>query len=78
LPDVLFFALFLGAAVRFRLRPGLTWLLMTLSFAATLALAVAFEINGLPALPLLSAAFLLANGDLIWKQMRARAPLEPE
>ena len=78
LPDVLFFALFLGAAVRFSLRPWLTWLLMTLSFAATLALAVAFEINGLPALPLLSAAFLLANGDLIWKQLRARPPLEPE
>ena len=78
LPDILFFALFLGAAVRFGLRPWLTWLLMTLSFAATLALAVAFEINGLPALPLLSAAFLLANGDLIWKQLRARPPLEPE
>ena len=25
LPDVLFFALFLGATVRFGLRPGLTW-----------------------------------------------------
>ena len=48
LPDVLFFALFLGAAVRFGLRPGLTWLLMALSFAATLALAVAFDISGLP------------------------------
>ena len=71
LPDVLFFALFLGATVRFGLRPGLTWVLMSLSFAATLALAVAFEISGLPALPLLSAAFLLANGDLIWRQMRA-------
>jgi hypothetical protein len=78
LPDVLFFALFLGAAVRFGLRPGLTWLLMTLSFAATLALAVAFEISGLPALPLRSAAFILANADLIWKQLRSRPPLEPE
>jgi hypothetical protein len=78
LPDVLFFALFLGAAVRFHLRPALTWVLMALSFAATLALAVAFEINGLPALPLLSAAFLLANGDLIWRQVRPRPPLAPE
>jgi hypothetical protein len=78
LPDVLFFALFLGAAVRFALRPGLTWVLMTLSFGATLALAVAFEISGLPALPLLSAAFVLANADLIWRQMRSRPPLEPE
>ena len=78
LPDVLFFALFLGATVRFALRPGLTWVLMTLSFGATLALAVAFEINGLPALPLLSAAFILANGDLIWRQLRSRPPPEPE
>jgi predicted phosphodiesterase len=68
LPDVLFFALFLGAALRFALRPGLTWILMTLSFGATLALAVAFEIGGLPALPLLSAAFVLANGDRIWRR----------
>jgi hypothetical protein len=51
---------------------------MALSFAATLALAVAFEINGLPALPLLSAAFLLANGDLIWKQVRAARAGESE
>jgi hypothetical protein len=74
LPDVLFFALFLGATVRFSLRPGLTWVLMSLSFGATLALAVAFEINGLPALPLLSAAFILANADLIWRQVRSRPP----
>jgi hypothetical protein len=71
LPDVLFFALFLGAAVRFGLRPGLTWVLMALSFAATLALAVAFDISGLPALPLLSLGFVAANADLIWKRMRA-------
>jgi hypothetical protein len=74
LPDVLFFALFLGATVRFGLRPGLTWVLMSLSFGATLALAVAFEINGLPALPLLSAAFILANADLLWRQIRSRRP----
>ena len=74
LPDVLFFALFLGATVRFGLRPGLTWVLMALSFGATLALAVAFEINGLPALPLLSAAFIVANADLLWRQLRSRRP----
>jgi predicted phosphodiesterase len=70
LPDVLFFALFLGATVRFGLRPGLTWVLMTLSFGATLALAVAFEVGGLPALPLLSVAFVVANGDRIWRRLR--------
>ena len=70
LPDVLFFALFLGATLRFALRPGLTWILMTLSFGATLALAVEREIGGLPALPFLSAAFVLANGDRIWRRLR--------
>jgi putative phosphoesterase len=70
LPDVLFFALFLGATVRFGLRPALTWVLMTLSFGATLALAVAFEVGGLPALPLLSVAFVAANGDRLWRRLR--------
>ena len=72
LPDVLFFALFLGAAVRFRLRPAPTWLFMTLSFGLTLILAVAADISGLPALPLLSAAFVLVNADLIWQRLRAQ------
>lgn len=76
LPDVLFFALFLGAAVQFRLRPGLTWLLMTLSFGVTLTLAVAFDIAGLPALPLLSAAFVLANADLLWRQARRQRSVQ--
>jgi predicted phosphodiesterase len=70
LPDVLFFALFLGATLRFALRPGLTWILMTLSFGATLALAVELSIGGLPALPFLSAAFVVANGDRIWSRLR--------
>jgi hypothetical protein len=72
LPDVLFFALFLGAAMRFRLRPSPTWAAMTLSFGLTLVLAVAGDISGLPALPLLSAAFLLVNADLIWRRLRAQ------
>ena len=67
LPDVLFFSLFLAAADRFGLRVGLTWVLMTLSFGATLALAVGFDISGLPALPLLSVAFVLANADHFWR-----------
>jgi hypothetical protein len=67
LPDILFFSLFLGAAARFGLRVGWTWLAMALSFGTTLALAVGFEVAGLPALPLLSAAFVLVNADLIWR-----------
>jgi hypothetical protein len=70
LPDLLFFALFLAAAARFRLRINWTWLLTTLSFGATLALAVWRDLGGLPALPLLALGFLLANGDLIWAHVR--------
>jgi hypothetical protein len=71
LPDVLFFSLFLAAADRFGLRVWLTWLLMALSFGATLALAVGFDISGLPALPLLSVAFVLANADRFWRDYEA-------
>jgi hypothetical protein len=72
LPDVLFFALFLGAADRFRLRTKLTWVACTLSFGATLALSVGFDLSGLPALPLLSAGFVIANADLVWRRIRRR------
>jgi hypothetical protein len=73
LPDLLFFALFLGAAARFRLRVGLTFVLMALSFGATTALA-AWTDRALPATPLLSIAFLLANADLLWSAWRGRPP----
>ena len=71
LPDLLFFALFLAAAARFALRPGLTWLLMTLSFGATLAAAAYWR--GVPALPLLAIGFLVPNADLIWTRLRRGA-----
>jgi hypothetical protein len=70
-PDLLFFALFVAAAARFGLRPGLTWLLMTASFGIQLVIAVGAGISGLPALPFLSVGFLLANGDLLWREWRA-------
>jgi hypothetical protein len=69
-PDVLFFALFLAATVRWRLRPGWTWLAMTAMYSLTLVLANATNVNGLPALPFLSVGFLLANGDLLWRRFR--------
>jgi hypothetical protein len=76
LPDLLFFALFLGAAARFRLHVRATFLLMTLSFGATTALA-AWTDRALPATPLLSVAFLLANANLLWRALRAsRSPSE--
>jgi hypothetical protein len=70
LPDLLFFSLFLAAAARFALRPGLTWVLLTLSFGATMAFVVGFD-RGLPALPLLSLGFLAANADLLWARLRS-------
>jgi hypothetical protein len=77
LPDVLFFALFLAATVTFSLRTLPTWAAMTLSFGVTLAIAVAAEIGGLPALPLLSAAFVLVNVELIWRGLRGGRPAGP-
>jgi hypothetical protein len=71
-PDILFFALFLAAATRWRLRPGWTWVAMTGMYALTLVLTTATNVGGLPALPFLSAGFLLANCDLLWRGLRAR------
>jgi hypothetical protein len=69
-PDILFFALFLAATVRWQLQPGWTWLAMTGMYSLTLVLANATDVNGLPALPFLSFGFLLANGDLLWRRFR--------
>jgi len=79
LPDVVFFSLFLGAAARWGLRVAWTWLAMVASFGVTMALALwvdPFGIGGLPALPGLSIAFLLANADVLWRQLRAPSPAE--
>ena len=73
LPDVLFFALFLGAAARFGLRPFATWLALVGSLGLTTVLAVyadPFKTSGLPALPGISLAFLLVNADLICRRLR--------
>jgi hypothetical protein len=72
LPDLIFFALFLASTERWGLRTRLTWAAMTLSFGGTIALSVTFELNGLPALPLLALGFLVPNADLLWKKMRAK------
>jgi len=70
LPDLFFFSLFLAAAARFGLRVRLTWLALSLSFGATMALAIWQDVGGLPALPLLSVGFLLPNADLLWRRVR--------
>jgi hypothetical protein len=68
--DVLFFALYLGAARRFRLRAGWSAVAMVASFLCTIALAMYW--TALPALPLLSVAFLAVNADLIVRRTRGR------
>ena len=77
LPDLLFFALFLGAAARWQLRAGWTWVCLTASIGGTMALATWLEVDGLPALPLLSVGFLLPNADLLWRAVRDRSARDP-
>jgi len=61
--DVLFFALYLAAAVGYGLRVRLTLVAMVASIVATVTIAL--WSRALPALPLLSLAFLGVNADLI-------------
>ncbi len=72
IPDLLFFALFLAASVRFGLRPGWTWAAMIACLGATIAIAVWADVAGLPALPAISVGFLVPNADRIWAQLRRR------
>jgi hypothetical protein len=44
---------------------------MTVMYSLTLVIANAAKLDGLPALPFLSFGFLVANADLLWKQLRA-------
>ena len=74
LPDLLFFSLFVAASARFVLRVLPTWAALAASFGATIAIAVAWNKPGLPALPLLSVGFVLANADLLWTRLRTPTP----
>ena len=69
-PDILFYALFLAAAARWRLRVVWTWVAMTGMYSLTVVVANAADVGGLPALPFLSFGFLLANADLLWRRLR--------
>lgn len=64
-PDVIFFALFLATADRFRLRVAWTWIGMTAFLALTLLLVWKWDV-GLPALPAVCLGFLAPNADLLW------------
>jgi len=72
-PDVLFYALFLAAAARWNLRVLGTWIACTGIYGLTIVLANVADVGGLPALPFLSLGFFIANGDLLWKQLRTRS-----
>jgi hypothetical protein len=69
-PDLLFFALFLGAAARFGLRVLATWLCLVGGLALTIVLTVWLDLSGLPALPAIALGFLVPNVDLLWHEIR--------
>ena len=47
------------------------WFAETAMYGLTVILANAVDVNGLPALPFVSFGFLLANADLLWREVRA-------
>lgn len=76
IPDLVFFALFLAAADRFRLRVLPTWLALLAGLGGTIACTVWFDISGLPALPGIALGFLVPNVDLLWRRaLRGEARL---
>lgn len=72
-PDIIFFALFVGAAQRWGLRVGWTWIAATGMYGLAIVIAYAANVDGLAALPFLSAGFLGVNADLLWRRFRRRA-----
>jgi hypothetical protein len=71
-PDLLFFALFLGAAARFGLRVFGTWLGLLTGLGVTIWATVYFDLSGLPALPGIALGFLVPNADLLWRELRRK------
>jgi hypothetical protein len=71
-PDLLFFALFLGAAARWSLRVFPTYVCLVAALGGTIAITVWLNLSGLPALPAISLGFLVPNADLIWRRLRTR------
>jgi hypothetical protein len=71
-PDLLFFALFLGAAARFGLRVSATFVALLAGLGLTITATVYFDLSGLPALPGLAFGFLLPNVDLLVPRLRGK------
>jgi hypothetical protein len=78
-PDLLFFALFLAAAARWKLRVGWTFVALTVSLGVTMVIGAVWESAGLPALPGLAFGFLIPNADLLWREFEEwRAKRKPQ
>ncbi len=75
MPDLLFFALFLGAADRFDLRVRATFVSMLVGLGLTIAAVTEFDSLGLPALPGIAVGFLVPNADLLWRRLRRQPGL---
>lgn len=65
--DIIFFSVFVACTLTYRLRRAVTALAMTASFVGTMIVGIILGI-GVPALPLLSLAFLLANADRLYRR----------
>jgi hypothetical protein len=72
LSDFIFLGLYMAAARRFGLRERASAVAMVASFLVTLALAIWWK--ALPALPLLSVAFLAVNADLLLRGSGRNTP----
>ncbi len=79
LPDVLFFAVFLGASVRWGLRPLWTWLVMTIGLGITIALTT-FWSNERPARATGDRPRLPApeRATCIWRRLFSENAWKPE
>lgn len=65
--DIIFFSLFVGITLTYSLRRSTTALALTGSFITTMVIGVK-QGAGVPALPLLSVFFLMANADLLYRR----------
>ncbi len=72
--DIVFMALYIGAAAKFCLREGATAIALAAAVAATVVAAQ--EFTALPVLPLLGVAFVIVNADLLFWRRRREPPSE--
>jgi len=71
--DLIFFALYVGAARSLGLRSAATVVAVALSIAV--AVVAGMRVSAMPALPWMAAAFLAVNADLLFGRRRGRSSL---